>query len=125
MSQLFYDRDDNKLYIVGESGAVKALTAVASTEAAAAEPAPATKQRKWHKANKAGGQLQKEIEADHQASGRKSRVSDEDKAEVEAALIDGMGIPACYEKYGERLGVTSAWFYVLRTRLRNEGKITS
>ena len=98
------------------------LTLLDPLSAEAPAAAPQTRQRKWHKANKAGKKLQREIDADNDAHSRKSKVSDEDKAAVEAALIGGMSVVACYEKFSH-LGVSDAWFYLVRSRLRTEGKL--
>jgi hypothetical protein len=125
MPTFFYDRENKSLIAFDEAAiSARVLEKCTTTVVVAyglAQPAE-TKQRKWHKANKKGKSLQAEIDA-HYKGGRVSKVSEEDKAKVEDELIAGMTVAACFEKFGSRLGVSSAWFYLVRSRLKKEGKL--
>lgn len=65
----------------------------------------------------------KELEA-QESRPRKGSVSDEDKALVMAEFKAGARVPAVYEKYGEKLGVSGGWFYALRAEMKKNHEIT-
>jgi len=77
-----------------------------------------TKQRKWHKANKRGKALQKDIEREHQdAPVRRQHPA---TAQIEELLIQGLTTPAIMEK----VEVSPPTIGVIRARLRKEGRLT-
>jgi hypothetical protein len=111
MDRYFYDAADQKLYILKADGTLRILSAVGN----GGTPPPETKQRKWHKANKRGAKLQREIEQEHQ-SGRQPHPG---KERVEKMLIAGDSVAAILEK----LDMSAPTIYVIKSRLKKEGNL--
>jgi hypothetical protein len=73
-----------------------------------------TRQRKWNKANKKGRKLQEQIEGEQPIKGRHPATE-----QIEGLLIDGLSVPAILEK----VEVSAPTVYVIRNRLKREGKL--
>jgi hypothetical protein len=121
--KFFHDEAEQKLYVIRDDKSVAVLSEIHGATLPAAPPALQPRPSKKYKTSKKGNKLQREIDSEHQDKKQRARVSDEDKAAVVADLEQGMSIPALYEKYGVRLGVSDQWFYALRARLRQEGLV--
>lgn len=71
------------------------------------------KQKKWHKANKKGAKVQGEI------AGHYAKKQHPETERIEKMLIEGATVPAIIEK----IDVSPPTVYVIKNRLKKEGKI--
>ena len=92
------------------------IAALLGDAALSVQPTKGERQRKWHKANKGGKSLQDEIEKHHVAAPRRHPETDS----IEELLITGASVPEVLEK----VQVSAPTVYVIKARLKKEGKIS-
>lgn len=96
-----------------QAGAI--INALLPDESAEApkKPAKETKQKRWHKANKKGEKVKNEID------GHYAKKQHPETENIEKMLIEGATVPAIIEK----IEVSPPTVYVIKNRLKREGKL--
>ena len=56
---------------------------------------------------------------------RASKVSDEERKEIEDMLLDGMRVVEIFEKVRNRIHISSAWIYMVQAELKKSGRLTT